>query len=134
MIKEESIAGISEKNCIVLEFELDAPVGVKPFFVCTEMEDDAEHLRYAVRNLYNRIVRGLSLDEVDDVVSLDEEFSMIRYRNDYRHVWEETDGMFYTKTDGLANSEFEEIFKYHQIEPLDGERCGISTKHDLDDK
>jgi len=77
----------------------------------------------SIRDAYSELVQSIPLEKLPDDVEFNDEFKM--------EAWIGSDHSkesFYIQKNEIANSKFQPVFEYTDIDPLDNYKCGIKTE------
>lgn len=96
-----------------------------PYLICVKGETavEAKKLQKDIRNAYTELVQSMPLEQLPDDVSDNEEFEMETWI-DGEHKEE---SYFIQKTE-VVDSQFDPVFEYPDIDPLENWKCGIKTE------
>jgi hypothetical protein len=96
-----------------------------PYLICVKAETavEAKKLQKDIRNAYTKLVQSMPLEQLPDDVSDNEEFEMETWI-DGEHKEE---SYFIQKTE-IVDSQFDPVFEYPDIDPLENWKCGIKTE------
>lgn len=109
-------------RCFVLEMLEDSDL--IPYMICVKATTavEAKKLQKDIRNAYTDLVQSMPLEQLPDDVSDNEEFEMESWIDG-----EHSKQSYFVQKTEIVDAQFDPIFEYPDIDPLENWKCGIKT-------